>query len=81
MTWSKDETAKVTLQYDNPALWTGLELYGNLLTYFLLYSLILAAFVSTISKMNMKISPLNLQLNSSHNDFQVGEVRAQYPTS
>ena len=81
MTWSKDETAKVTLQYDNPALWTGLELYGNLLTCFLLYSLILTAIILAISKMNMKISPLNFLLNSSHNDFQVGKVRAQYPTS
>ena len=59
-TWRKDKTIKMTVQYNyNPALWAGLELYGNLLTGFLLYSLILTAFISAISKMNVKISPLN----------------------
>ena len=50
LTWRKDETVKMTLQYNNPALWTGLEWYGILLTCFLLYSLILTALISAIGK-------------------------------
>ena len=48
LTWLPDETVKVTLQYHNKALWAGLELYGNLLTGFFLYSLILTVLISAI---------------------------------
>ena len=48
LTWWKDETVKVTLQYHNKALWAGLELYGNLLTGFFLYSLILTVLISAL---------------------------------
>ena len=40
-------TIKMTLQYKNN-LWAGLKLYGNLLSCFLLYSLILTALISAI---------------------------------
>ena len=56
LTWRRDETVKMTLQYNNPALWAGLELYGNLLTCCLLYSVILTAFTLAISKIFRKIS-------------------------
>ena len=47
--WKTDETIKMTLQYNNsPILWAGLELYGNLLSCFLLYSLILAVLISAM---------------------------------
>ena len=49
--WKTDETLKMTLQYNNAALRTGLELYGILLTSFLLYSLILTALISAIGNM------------------------------
>ena len=40
----------MTLQYDNVALWTGLELYGNLLTCILIIGLILTTILPAISK-------------------------------
>ena len=57
VTWTKDETVKMTLQYNNPALWIGLEWYGILLTCFLLYSLILTALVSATGTITATISP------------------------
>ena len=48
LNWRKDETFKMTLQFDNAALWTGLEFYAILLTCILLYSLILTALLSAI---------------------------------
>ena len=53
LNWRKDETVKMTLQYNNPALWTGLEWYGILLACFLLYSLILTALISAIGKTSL----------------------------
>ena len=50
LTWRKDETARVTLQYFNRVLWAGLEMYGTLSSCFLLYSLILTALISAIGK-------------------------------
>ena len=41
LTWRKDETAKVTLQYSNSALWVGLDLYGSLLLGIFILGLIL----------------------------------------
>ena len=51
-TWRKDATVKMTLQYkfDIAALLTGLEWYGIILTFLLLYSLVLTAFLSAIGK-------------------------------
>ena len=49
--WKKEKTFKMTLQYNNSALWTGLELYGILLT----YSLILTVLVTAIGKMIVTI--------------------------
>ena len=54
--WRKDETVKITLQYYNPVLWAGLELYGFLLACILLYSLIVLALLSAIGKVNVTIS-------------------------
>ena len=52
VTWRKDATVKMTLQYkfDIAALLTGLEWYGIILTSLLLYSLILTAFLSALGK-------------------------------
>ena len=50
LTWTKDETFKMTLQYSNEALWTGLELYGILSASFLLYGFILTFLILAISK-------------------------------
>ena len=41
MTWKKDETVKVTLQYNNPAFRAGLELYGIILPWIVFLGLIL----------------------------------------
>ena len=48
LSWRKDETIKMTLQFYNPALWAGLELYGILLSCFFPYTLILTALISAI---------------------------------
>ena len=38
--WKKDETLKMTIQYDNSALWTAVNLYGyNILPFLVLYSM------------------------------------------
>ena len=39
--WRKDKTVKMTLQYYNSALWTGLELYGIILPWIIILGLIL----------------------------------------
>ena len=41
ISWRKDETAKVTLQYFNPSLRAGLELYGIILPWIVILGLIL----------------------------------------
>ena len=41
LTWRKDETAKVTLQYSNSDPWVGLELYGSVIHWIVLLGLIL----------------------------------------
>ena len=48
--WSTDETVQMTLQYDNTALWTGLELYGYLLTGILIVGLILTTVLPAFGK-------------------------------
>ena len=56
VTWTKDETVKMTLQYYNPVLWAGLEFYGFLLACLLLYSLILTALISATGTITVTIS-------------------------
>ena len=71
LTWRKDETVKVTLQYYNPLLWTGLKFYGILFAGILLYSLILAAVLSAIGTVIVTISHKIFQfINSSPVDWQ-----------
>ena len=42
LTWRKDETAKVTLQYSNSALWwVGVELYDSVVPWIVLLGLFL----------------------------------------
>ena len=50
LTWSKDETVKVTLQYNNPALRIGLELYGAILLWIFVLGLILTIFTPILGK-------------------------------
>ena len=83
MTWRKDETVKVSLQYSNSALWVGLELYGSILPWIFLLGLLLATLPPILGKVIVqsqfhKMFPL---FNSSHQDYGVREVRAQYPPS
>ena len=58
LTWRKDATLKMTLQFqfDYPALLTGLEWYGIILSSLILYSLILTAFLSAIGTIFVTIS-------------------------
>ena len=50
MTWKKDETVKVTLQYNNPAFWAGLELYGIILPWIVFIGLILTIILPITGK-------------------------------
>ena len=50
MTWSKDETVKVTLTYSNLALMVGLELYGAILLWIFVLGLILTIFTPILGK-------------------------------
>ena len=50
LTWSKDETVKVTLTYSNPALMVGLELYGAILLWIFVLGLILTIFTPILGK-------------------------------
>ena len=50
LTWRKDETAKVTLQYSNSALWVGLELYGSILPWIFLLGLVLTTLPPILGK-------------------------------
>ena len=54
LTWIKDETVKMTLQYNNDkaVLWTGLEWYGKLLAGILAVTLILATLLLATGKKN-----------------------------
>ena len=48
--WRKDETLKVTIQYDNSALWTAVNLYGNILPFLVLYSMGLSILLPALGK-------------------------------
>ena len=50
LTWSKDETVKVTLHYNNPALRVGMELYGAILLWIFVLGLILTIFTPILGK-------------------------------
>ena len=50
MTWRKDETVKMSLQYSNTALWVGLELYGSILPWIFLLGLVLATLPPILGK-------------------------------
>ena len=50
LTWRKDKTFKMSLQYYNAALWTGLDLYGNLLVSLFIAGLTLTTLLSTFGK-------------------------------
>lgn len=77
LTWRQDETAKVTLQYSNSALWVGLELYGSLLLGIFNLGLILTTVLPILGKVIVHNFPQLFPL--FYSSFQVREVRAQYP--
>ena len=67
LSWRKDDTFKMTLQYkyDDQALWTGLELYGLLSSCFLLYSFILTAVISAVGRRIIRIIFEKVDLDDS----------------
>ena len=52
--WFTDETVQMTLQYYNTALWTGLKLYGYLLTGILIVGLILTTVLPAFGKITSR---------------------------
>ena len=56
LTWRKDETAKVSLQYSNSALWVGLELYGSILLWTFIPGLMLTTFLPILGNIVMRSS-------------------------
>ena len=73
LSWRKDETFKMTLQYDNTdALWTGLELYGNLLVGILIVGLILTTFIPAMGKIIVQSQvSIITYFQSSIGDYEV----------
>ena len=50
LTWKKDETVKMTLQYLNPALWNGLKLFGTILPWIFVLCLIMTIILPITGK-------------------------------
>ena len=50
ISWRKDETVKMTLQYYNHALWVGLEVYGSILLWIFPLGLILTTILPITGK-------------------------------
>ena len=48
--WKKDETFKMTIQYDNSVLWTAVNLYGNIFPPLALYSMGLSILLPALGK-------------------------------
>ena len=48
--WRKDETLKMTIKYDNSALWTAMNLYGNILPFLMIYSMGLSILLPALGK-------------------------------
>ena len=51
ISWRKDETVKMTLQYYNHALWVGLEVYGSILLWIFPLGLILTTILPITGKL------------------------------
>ena len=68
LTWRTDETFKMTLQYDNKALWVGLELYGHILLWISLIILILTTGVLIAGKVTCPVT-IEKVVRSLHHSF------------
>ena len=70
LTWTKDVTFKMTVQYGNAVLVNGLKLYGILLVGIsiigLMIILVLAMGKITVQQ---KFTIINLNINSSHDEY------------
>ena len=66
-TWKKDATFKMTVQYGNAVLFSGLKMYGILLVGIFTIGLIIIL-VPSMGKITVqpKITIINININSSH---------------
>ena len=71
LTWTTDETFKMTLQYDNTLLKEGIELYGILLAGISICGLMIILVPATGKRQYIifTINKINIYINSSHDEF------------
>ena len=79
--WKTDETFKMTLQYDNSILLTGLQFYVKLFFGILSFSLILTTVLTSIGKIMVQLHfTINvICIDSSYGSYKIRKVRAEYP--
>ena len=79
----EDKTLKMSLQYDNTELIMNMiNVYSFLITGILILFLVLTILLpATGQTLYPQLTKYEVPLNSSHDDYEVREVRAQYPPS
>ena len=78
-----DKTLKMSLQYDNTELIMNMiKVYSFLITGILILFLVLTILLpATGQTLYPQLTKYEVPLNSSHDDYEVREVRAQHPPS
>ena len=70
MTWTKDVTFKMTVQYGNAVLVNGLKLYGILLvSIFIIGLMIILVLAMGKIAVQQKFTIINININSSHEEY------------
>lgn len=59
-TWRKDKTFKISLQYNNDALWTGLDFFFNLLSQIFFFGLLLIIILTVTGNTSHLVSDMQL---------------------
>ena len=70
VTWNTDETFKMTLTYNNPLLFSGLELYGTLLAGIFICGLMIVLVPAMGKTTVQSIFYYDNLINSSHDDVR-----------
>ena len=70
MTWTKDVTFMLTIQYGNAVLFNGLKLYGILLvSIFIIGLMIILVLAMGKILVQQKFTIINININSSHDEY------------
>ena len=70
ITWTKDVTFMLTIQYSNAVLFNGLKLYGILFVGIFIIGLMIIL-VPAMGKITvqLKFTKINININSSHDEY------------